>query len=89
MTLGAGLPAARASFAELGGAEEEEEGVGGGGGGWGLTRPGPWGSACLFIYFQWVPPGVCARSRCSAGRGWGEGPRPGGVGAGVETPRDS
>lgn len=26
-------------------------GGGGGGGGWGLTRPGSWGPACLFIYF--------------------------------------
>lgn len=46
--------------------------------------------ARLFIYLFLVgAAGVCARSRCSAGRGWGEGRRPGGVGAGVETPRDS
>lgn len=53
-------------------------GGGGGGGGWGLTRPGSWEPACLFIYLLLVgAAGVCARSRCSAGRGWGEGPRRG------------
>lgn len=36
---------------ELCGAGRCRGGGGGGGGGWGLTRPGSWGSACLFIYF--------------------------------------